>query len=57
MPTDLKARSAPADVISNTVKVMRIAAGEEVEELPADSSKDPTAKELGAKGGRSVPGT
>jgi hypothetical protein len=40
----------PADVIGNAVKVMRIATGEETEELP-DSVKS-TAAELGARGGK-----
>ena len=40
----------PAHVIGNAVKVMRIATGEEIEELP-DDGKDPAAKALGAKGG------
>ncbi len=40
----------PADVIGNAVKVMRIATGEEEEELP-DSAKS-AAQELGARGGK-----
>lgn len=51
MPTGPKGQKRPADVIGNAVKVMRIATGEEVEELPNDG-KDPAAKALGAKGGR-----
>ncbi|MEX0956026.1 MAG: hypothetical protein WDZ83_12540 [Rhizobiaceae bacterium] len=38
-------------MIGNAVKVMRIATGEEEEELPADD-KNAAAKELGAKGGK-----
>jgi len=50
MPTGPKGEKCPADVIGNAVKVMRIATGEEIEELP-DDGKDPAAKALGAKGG------
>lgn len=51
MPTGPKGQKRPADVIGNAVKVMRIATGEEVEELD-DNGKDAAAKELGAKGGK-----
>lgn len=51
MPTGPKGQKRPADVISNAVKVMRIATGEETEDAP-DDGKDPAAKALGAKGGR-----
>lgn len=51
MPTGPKGQKRPADVIGNAVRVMRIATGEEVEELENDG-KDPAAKALGAKGGR-----
>lgn len=50
MPTGPKGQKRPADVIGNAVKVMRIATGEEVDDLP-DDGKDPAAKELGRKGG------
>ena len=50
MPAGPKGEKRPADVIGNAVKVMRIATGEETEELP-DDGKDPAAKALGAKGG------
>jgi hypothetical protein len=50
MPTGPKGQKRPADVITNAVKVMRIATGEEVEELE-DDGKDAAAKELGRKGG------
>ncbi len=33
---------------------MRIATGEEVEELPVDDGKDPAAKALGKKGGAAL---
>ena len=51
MPTGPKGQKRPADVIGNAVRVMRIATGEEVEELDNDG-KDPAAKALGAKGGK-----
>jgi len=41
----------PRDVISNAVKVMKIATGEE-EDVIEDDGKDPNAKALGSKGGR-----
>ncbi len=50
MPTGPKGERRPADVIGNAVKVMRIATGEETDELP-DDGKDPAAKALGRKGG------
>ena len=40
----------PADVIGNAVKVMRIATGEETNDLSGDG-KDPAAKALGARRG------
>ena len=52
MPIGPKGERRPADVISNAVRVMRIATGEEPEDTgPADDGKDPTAKALGKKGG------
>ena len=51
MPTGPKGQKRPADVISNAVKIMRIATGEE-EDTVIDDGKDPAAKALGAKGGR-----
>ena len=51
MPTGPKGEKRPADVIGNAVKVMRIATGEEVEDLEQDDGKDPAAKALGKKGG------
>ncbi len=50
MPRGPKGEKRPADVIGNAVKVMRIATGEEVEELSNDG-KDPAAQALGKKGG------
>jgi hypothetical protein len=51
MPVGPKGEKRPADVISNAVRVMRIATGEEVETIPPDDGKDPAAKALGKKGG------
>jgi hypothetical protein len=48
MPRGPQGEKRPADVIGNAVKVMRIAIGEETEEL--DSVKS-AAAELGARGG------
>ena len=50
MPKGPRGETRPADVIGAAVKVMRIATGEEDEELP-----DPTksaAAELGSRGGK-----
>lgn len=41
----------PADVIGNAVKVMKIATGEEHEEL-TDDGKDKAAVSLGRRGGK-----
>jgi hypothetical protein len=51
MPQGPKGERRPADVIGNAVKVMRIATGEETEDLGADDGKDQNAKALGKKGG------
>jgi hypothetical protein len=51
MPTGPKGQKRPADVISNAVKFMRIATGEEEDPIGYDG-KDSAAKALGAKGGR-----
>jgi hypothetical protein len=49
MPKGPRGEKRPADVIGNAVKVMRIATGEEIEELdPAKSA----AAELGSRGGK-----
>ena len=49
MPRGPRGEKRPADVIGNAVKVMRIATGEEEEEL--DRAKS-AAVELGSRGGR-----
>jgi hypothetical protein len=48
MPTGPKGQKRPADVIGNAVRVMRIAVGEEADDV-IDDGKDPDAKALGAK--------
>jgi hypothetical protein len=55
MPRGPKGERRPADVISNAVKVMRIATGQEPEDYgpsPELEGKDPAAVALGRKGGR-----
>jgi hypothetical protein len=49
MPKGPRGEKRPADVIGNAVKVMRIATGQETEEL--DSVKS-AAAELGSRGGK-----
>ena len=50
MPKGPKGEHRPADVISNAVKIMRIATGEE-SDVPVDDGKVENAKALGKKGG------
>lgn len=51
MPRGPKGQKRPADVIGNAVKVMRIATGEEEDDV-VDDGKDPAAKSLGKRGGQ-----
>ena len=51
MPKGPRGEKRPADVIGNAVKVMRIATGEETDELETDRAKS-AAAELGARGGK-----
>jgi hypothetical protein len=54
MPKGPKGQKRPADVIGNAVKVMRIATGEETEELDKPKNRtgsEITAAEMGKKGG------
>jgi len=51
MPRGPRGEKRPADVIGNAVKVMRIATGEETEELETDRVKS-AAAELGSRGGK-----
>ena len=51
MPKGPKGEKRPADVISNAVKIMRIATGEE-EDTVEDDGKDKAAQSLGKRGGK-----
>ncbi len=51
MPIGPKGEKRPADVIGNAVKVMRIATGEETEQLTSDG-KNAAAVSLGRAGGK-----
>jgi general stress protein YciG len=51
MPRGPRGQKRPADVIGNAVKIMRIATGEETEELETDRVKS-AAAELGSRGGK-----
>jgi hypothetical protein len=51
MPKGPKGEKRPADVIGNAVKVMKIATGEDTEEL-TDDGKDKAAVSLGRRGGK-----
>ena len=51
MPRGPRGEKRPADVIGNAVRVMRLATGEETEELETDRAKS-AAAELGARGGK-----
>ena len=51
MPKGPKGEKRPADVIGNAVKVMKIATGEDSDEL-TDDGKDKAAVSLGRRGGR-----
>ena len=52
MPKGPKGQKRPADVVSNAVKVMKIATGEEEEEFDGADGKNPAAQALGRKGGK-----
>ena len=51
MPKGPKGEKRPADVVSNAVKIARIATGEDEEELTEDG-KDKAAQSLGSRGGK-----
>ena len=51
MPKGPKGQKRPADVVSNAVKVMRIATGEEEEDFDGADGKDPAAQAMGRKVG------
>ena len=50
MPKGPKGEKRPADVIGNAVKVMRIAVGEDDDDVP-DDGKNKSAQALGKLGG------
>ena len=50
MPKGPKGEKRPADVISNAVKIMRIATGEDLDVTP-DDGKNKAAQALGKLGG------
>ena len=52
MPKGPQGEKRPRDVVSNAVKVMRIATGEEEEEFDCDTDKNPHAVALGQLGGK-----
>ena len=52
MPRGPKGQKRPADVVSNAVRVMKIATGEEEEEFDGKDGKDPAAQAMGRKGGK-----
>ena len=52
MPKGPKGQKRPADVVSNAVKVMKIATGEDEEEFDGKDGKDPAAQAMGRKGGK-----
>ncbi|AHB48839.1 RNA-binding protein [Hyphomicrobium nitrativorans NL23] len=51
MPKGPKGEKRPADVVSNAIKVARIATGEDEEDVTEDG-KDAAAVSLGRKGGK-----
>jgi hypothetical protein len=51
MPKGPNGQKRPADVVSNAVRIARIATGEDPEDFPADDGKDKAAQALGRKGG------
>ncbi len=51
MPKGPKGEKRPADVVSNAVRIARIATGEEDED-PIDDGKDKAAVSLGKRGGK-----
>lgn len=52
MPKGPKGEKRPADVVSNAVRIARIATGEEDEDVLNDGGKDAAAVSLGRKGGK-----
>ena len=52
MPKGPKGQKRPADVIGAAVKVMKIATGEEPNDVRPDDGKDKAAQSLGQRGGK-----
>lgn len=52
MPKGPKGEKRPADVVSNAVRIARIATGEEEEDTLTEDGKDAAAVSLGRKGGK-----
>jgi hypothetical protein len=52
MPRTPKGHKRPADVVSNAVRVLKIATGEIDESERTEDGKNPAAVELGRRGGR-----
>ena len=52
MPRGPKGRKRPADAIGNDANAVRVAAGGEKEDFPADDGKDKAAQSLGRRGGK-----
>jgi hypothetical protein len=52
MPKGPKGEKRPADVVSNAVRIARIATGEEEEDTLTEDGKDKAAVSLGRKGGK-----
>lgn len=52
MPKGPNGEKRPADLIGAAVKVMRIATGEEAEDMPPAPVKDEAAAAMGRKGGK-----
>jgi len=55
MPKGPKGEKRPADVVSNAIKIARIATGEDDDDLTEDG-KDKAAVSLGRKGGKARAG-
>lgn len=52
MPRGPKGEKRPTDVVSNAVRIARIATGEETEDDLTNDGKDAAAVSLGRKGGK-----
>ena len=52
MPAGPKGQKRPADVIGNAIRVVRIATGEEADDIVDDGKTLPRRRQLDAKGGK-----